>query len=59
MGLWEFVLLFVDFEVLLVDTHGDLVRLLQSAADCVELEGCFFFAFRGFTDACGFRLILN
>lgn len=37
MALWEFALLFVDFEVLDVDIHGDLVRLLQRAADCVEL----------------------
>ncbi len=39
MGLWEFLLLFVDSEVLHVDIHGDLVRLLQSAAEYVELEG--------------------
>ena len=26
VGLWEFVWLFVDLEVLQVDIHGDLVR---------------------------------
>lgn len=50
-------MLFVDFEALPVDIHGDLVWLGQRAERCVELGGVSLLL--GFTASCGFRFMMD